>query len=72
MTFTQPPCKDCPDRSVGCHSSCPKWKDWQAEEHQNNEKVSKAIRVERVFQEINAERSIKFSRRLHSKIVRGH
>jgi hypothetical protein len=24
------PCKDCPDRKVGCHSSCDKYKSFQA------------------------------------------
>ena len=28
----RPPCKDCPDRRVGCHDPevCPKWADFQA------------------------------------------
>lgn len=25
------PCKDCPDRSVGCHATCRTYLDWQAE-----------------------------------------
>lgn len=24
-----PPCKDCPDRKVGCHSVCEKYIEWQ-------------------------------------------
>lgn len=27
----QPPCKDCPDRTVGCHASCEKYTAFAAE-----------------------------------------
>lgn len=27
----QPPCKDCPDRTVGCHATCEKYLDFAAE-----------------------------------------
>lgn len=27
-----PPCKDCPDRCIGCHSNCGKYIEWKAKE----------------------------------------
>lgn len=33
------PCKDCPDRKVGCHSQCEKYKAWRAEYDKLKEKI---------------------------------
>lgn len=27
--MTEAPCRECPDRNAGCHSGCPKYKEWQ-------------------------------------------
>ena len=48
------PCKDCPDRYVGCHSSCSKYKEFQNFCAEINEKRSylyteEARRVSRVI-----------------------
>ena len=32
------PCKDCPDREVGCHSSCARYKKYQAEKEAERRK----------------------------------
>lgn len=29
-----PPCKDCSDRTVGCHSKCKKYIEWKEKVHQ--------------------------------------
>ena len=31
------PCKDCPDRVVGCHSTCERYKEWKAEKDQERD-----------------------------------
>ncbi len=64
MTFTPPPCKDCTGRSVGCHSGCPAWKDWKAQEDQKHAQMDDYLREEKVFQAIHAERDKKITRRL--------
>jgi hypothetical protein len=35
----EPPCKDCPDRVVGCHSKCEKYKSYK----RNNTEAKKDI-----------------------------
>lgn len=30
MSKPQPPCKDCPNRTMGCHSTCELFKDYEA------------------------------------------
>lgn len=37
-----PPCKDCDDRNVGCHSVCEKYKAWRkAKDKQYKEELAK-------------------------------
>ena len=36
------PCKDCPDRQVGCHGTCGKYKDYRAALDAHNEARSSA------------------------------
>lgn len=46
------PCKDCPDRQVGCHSTCEKYITFAKEKRQQNETIKKA----------KHEENLKFSR----------
>lgn len=36
MMFSQPPCKDCVNRYLGCHSDCPTWQVWKSDENSKN------------------------------------
>lgn len=38
---TKAPCKDCPDRKVGCHSVCEKYLEWKQVHDQEVEVVKK-------------------------------
>lgn len=49
---TKAPCKDCPDRKVGCHSVCKKYIEWQQVHNMETE----AIKKERKFEFMNIER----------------
>lgn len=40
----RPPCYECPERHVGCHSKCPRYGDWAA----LNQKRLEAMEMERV------------------------
>lgn len=33
------PCKDCPDRIVGCHSTCNKYKQYRVEQDAQNKAI---------------------------------
>ena len=35
------PCKDCPDRKVGCHSTCEKYLEFRKERDELNETIQK-------------------------------
>lgn len=35
------PCKDCPDRYLGCHSSCPKYIEFRKEKDAENKQMSR-------------------------------
>lgn len=35
------PCKDCPDRQVGCHSTCEKYLTFRKERNELNESIYK-------------------------------
>ena len=46
MGIKSAPCKDCPDRELGCHGKCKKYKEYQEankkfreEQHKENEKT---------------------------------
>lgn len=43
------PCKDCPDRLVGCHSTCEKYITFAKEKRQQNEIIKKAKHEESLF-----------------------
>lgn len=56
MLLSQPPCKDCEERFINCHSQCPKWNKWKQEETQKRAKLKNFLDMERVFLKIQAER----------------
>lgn len=36
-----PPCKDCPDREVGCHDKCERYKKWKRYTDERREIINK-------------------------------
>ncbi len=72
MMFTDSPCKDCPDRYLKCHSTCKKWQNWKAEEALKNAELDKILKPERVFKEIQSEKSTRICRRIHNSHLRGY
>lgn len=67
VIFKEPPCKDCAERRLNCHSQCSKWLDWKEAENRKNAEIVKAMNVERVFQEVQVEKSVRFCRRMHNQ-----
>lgn len=43
------PCKDCPDRQVGCHSTCEKYITFAKEKREQNESIKKARHEESLY-----------------------
>lgn len=41
------PCKDCPDRYVGCHSKCTKYKEFRSNLDNLNNKLKEAKRLQK-------------------------
>lgn len=41
MSKPQPPCKDCTNRTMGCHSTCELFKDYEAAKIRYNEERNK-------------------------------
>ena len=46
------PCKDCVDRTVGCHSTCDKYKQFADERKEYVRKVKACKRKEREYMEV--------------------
>lgn len=46
-----PPCKDCDERFVGCHSQCEEYKKWRSARDEINDIVQKAKTEERMIVE---------------------
>lgn len=49
------PCKDCNDRSVGCHSSCERYKKWAQDYDEQKKEYMDKLKKERDFQNFKAE-----------------
>jgi hypothetical protein len=41
----RPPCKDCPDRHIGCHSKCEKYLAFRRERDAYNEKHAMEVAI---------------------------
>lgn len=72
MIFSSPPCKDCTERYLRCHSKCPDWEKWKLEEAQKNTKLNESLKSDKVFKEIQSEKSTRIRRRIHSSHLRGY
>lgn len=56
--MTKTPCKDCPDRKIGCHDSCKKYK----ESVKRNRIIAENRRKDSQFYGYAAEQSVVFER----------
>lgn len=70
MTYTQPPCKDCIGRYVGCHSGCLTWKQWKSKEDALKAEEAKRLAVIQGFQEITMKKRYAYIKRREQ--ARGH
>ena len=43
--MTTPPCKDCPDRKIGCHAKCEKYIAFRRERDEYNRKHTVEVEV---------------------------
>ena len=43
------PCKDCPDRNIGCHSVCEKYLSWSKKHEEEKEVIRKAKAEELMY-----------------------
>ena len=41
------PCKDCPDRYVGCHSKCEKYLSFRKKLNEHNKKTREELRIQK-------------------------
>ena len=57
------PCKDCPDRKVGCHSSCQKYKDFKKVLIADNRKRLDAYAHERLVENYTIESKTRTKKR---------
>lgn len=70
MVFRTPPCKDCSDRHIMCHSICSKHKAWKAEENRKNAAVNKQKDIVNGFVEYETKSYIKHVVRRRAQGVR--
>lgn len=57
------PCRDCTDRSEGCHASCKKYNKWLKEKQSKNAEIRKKRERERVSDERKMDGIKRMSRR---------
>ena len=57
------PCRDCQDRAVGCHSTCPKYTAAKSEHTRNRIKVQKLKVAEDSADDYECERKIRLNKR---------
>lgn len=72
INYASPPCKDCTGRYIGCHSGCPTWQQWKAQEDARKAEIRKRIDVEQGIVESHSARDRKIMRKQHADMVSGH
>lgn len=53
IRWVQSPCKDCPDRQVGCHSSCEKYKDYKTRHYAEKDRMHLEDVLNKQINELN-------------------
>lgn len=71
MTFKQPPCLDCENRCMACHSVCSTYKVWQSEESAKKAQIKSAQAVENQFIDIDVASYFKNVVKQHGRVLRG-
>jgi len=49
MSKNEPPCKDCADRTAGCHGTCSRYKDWHEQHVQKQREIRSKQEEENTF-----------------------
>jgi hypothetical protein len=57
-----PPCLDCPDREVGCHSKCEKYIKFRADLDQHKAEIEKNLRADKMVEAFQAQQCLKVKR----------
>ena len=57
------PCKDCPERQVGCHSKCRKYADWSEQMKKNRIEITNTYRADREVEDYTVKEKLKNKRR---------
>lgn len=72
MTVTEPPCKNCAERHIGCHNDrvCPAWQEWQTEETKRKEVIQKTLQADKIFRAVQAEKDVRITRRMRGRRAR--
>jgi len=60
---TTPPCVDCSDRSVGCHGSCSKFKEWKGFNISEFKKVYSKVRKENIVNDFQVDNAVRIKRK---------
>ena len=60
---TLPPCKDCADRHIGCHSECDGYKEWKEQEGKRKTDAVQTYRYERAVEDYEIKERIKNMKR---------
>ena len=63
----EPPCKDCADRSAGCHGTCHRYKDWHEQHVQRQREIRSKIEAENTMRSFYIESGNKIRKERRSK-----
>ena len=55
-----PPCKDCTDREIGCHSNCEKYIEWKNEHNRKREVLRKDEDIKDFIEDLKYRRYEKY------------
>lgn len=58
----KPPCKDCADRYLGCHSKCEKYIDWNKRWQENKDTRQDKLSTEFAVRDMNRNRKRSFGK----------
>ena len=62
-----PPCKDCADRTIGCHSGCEKFKEFQAKQAERREETTAAYKKILMFKDVEKPHRRVYDARLRAR-----
>lgn len=62
MKYPKGPCKECKKRHMGCHNKCKPYNDWKIELKAYNDKIKQVRELDRVMNDTDVQRSLKFKK----------